>query len=300
MRKVISIIAVCLVAMPAFAAQPARGRNSVAGQIIAAPRQTASVNQLHSGLGTAKPSNTGPSAKLEPTVKPDVPADDKPSDDKPADVTPSEPSQPEVDRREKEKAACINNNIGVGNTFVWASRYGNTGNYASMIEDIDNPANNTCFVRVDIRSSDSRINVSDFPSKYFEWGSNIVCGSWIDEAKLKQRILDAKKSARTWGTVAGAVGGAGLGVGIMELFGNRIIGGKVMGQKALKGTELIRSQMLTLKQKEPEKYRRFIEYVRVLKTECEQDVWNGITTVAEGLPEGCTFDFDTLLSSEAK
>ena len=57
--------------------------------------------------------------------------------------------------------------------------------------------------------------------------------------------LDARKSGRTWATVGGAVGGAGLGVGIMELFGNRLIGGKVMGQKSLDEVELLYSQMTT-------------------------------------------------------
>jgi hypothetical protein len=55
--------------------------------------------------------------------------------------------------------------------------------------------------------------------------------------------LDAKKTKRTWGTVAGAVGGAAVGVGAMELFGNKLIGGAVQGQKSLSGDDLLYSQM---------------------------------------------------------
>ena len=42
--------------------------------------------------------------------------------------------QDEIDRlteeikREREKNICLSNNIGVGNTFVWASKYSNTQN----------------------------------------------------------------------------------------------------------------------------------------------------------------------------
>lgn len=146
------------------------------------------------------------------------------------DDTPDE--QPEIDMREKERAACINNNIGIGNTFVWASRYSDINNYATMVEDVEQPENNTCFVLVDLKSADSRIDLSGFKGKYFEMGRDITCGSWVDENDIEKRILDAKKKNRTLATIGGAVGGAALGVGSMELFGNRLIGGAVMGQKA--------------------------------------------------------------------
>ena len=155
-------------------------------------------------------------APLVPEVKPDD--------------TPDE--QPEIDMREKERAACINNNIGIGNTFVWASRYSDINNYATMVEDVEQPENNTCFVLVDLKSADSRIDLSDIKGKYFEMGRNITCGSWVDESDIEKRILDAKKKNRTLATIGGAVGGAALGVGSMELFGNRLIGGALMGQKA--------------------------------------------------------------------
>lgn len=155
-------------------------------------------------------------APLVPEVKPDD--------------TPDE--QPVIDMRERERAACINNNIGIGNTFVWASRYSDINNYATMVEDVEQPENNTCFVLVDLKSADSRIDLSDIKGKYFEMGRNITCGSWVDESDIEKRILDAKKKNRTLATIGGAVGGAALGVGSMELFGNRLIGGALMGQKA--------------------------------------------------------------------
>ena len=153
------------------------------------------------------------------------------------------------DNREAERAACLNNNIGVGNTFVWASRYSNTRSYATMQEDTENPENNICYAKVDIKSTDSRINLSDIQSRYFQLGEVVNCGSWVDEEMLKERILEAKKSGRTWATVGGAVGGAAVGVGAMELFGNRLIGGAVEGQKNknLSETEVLRSQLLVMK-----------------------------------------------------
>lgn len=173
------------------------------------------------------------------------------------------------DNRDAERAACLANNIGVGNTFVWASRYSNTNSYATMREDTENPENNVCFAKIDIRSSDSRIDTSDIPSQYFEWGRAIQCGSWVDENDLTNRILAAKKKGRTWATVGGAVGGAAVGVGSMELFGNRLIGDKVMGQKDLHGTELLRSQMLVMKQKGDSRYNEIKGYLQELKDACD-------------------------------
>ncbi|MCQ2599327.1 MAG: hypothetical protein MJ187_03040 [Alphaproteobacteria bacterium] len=149
----------------------------------------------------------------------------------------------EEDAREKERSACINNNIGVGNTFVWASKFSNTNDYSTMIEDTENPDNNTCFVRVELKSNDSAISVSDISAKYYEMGQSITCGDWVNEDKIKDRILDAKKTARVWGTIGASVGGAGLGVGAMELFGNKVIGGDVEGQYSLSGADLLISQI---------------------------------------------------------
>ena len=197
------------------------------------------------------------------------------------------------DTRDKERTACMSNNIGVGNTFVWASRNSNISNYSSMIEDTDNPSNNVCFVRVELKSNDSRINVADFGGRYFEMGRNITCGSWADEEKLKQRILDAKKSARTWATVGGAVGGAAVGVGSMELFGNKLIGGKVQGQKAMQEDALFESQLLVLKKDKKSLYDKIITELKTIKEECAKATGT--------LPANCTkYDYNRLLMTESK
>lgn len=207
-----------------------------------------------------------------------------------------------TDNYEEEKNTCLENNVGTGNTFVWASKYSDTSNYALMTEDVDNLENNVCFVKVELSSSDSKINLSDIDPIYYQFNNNddnIVCGSWVDDKMLENRILDAKKSSRTWGTVAGVVGGAAVGVGSMELFGNRLIGGKVQGQKDLQEnnyTAWIRSELLQLKKKDQVNYDKFITNLQVLKTECDKLKTEGTTD--EALPKACkSFDYETLLSS---
>ena len=248
MKKIATWGLIAVMTMPAYAATPAEsGRRAMANQWAPAARtMTASKNQLNGWANAPKP--------VQPNPEPE-----------------------EVDKREKERAACLGNNIGAGNTFVWASRYSNTGNYASMVEDVENPENNVCFVRVELKSDDAKINVADVPAVYYEMGRTITCGEWADSGKIKDRILAAKKSGRTWGTVAGAVGGAGLGVGLMELGGNRLIGGKVEGQKYLADTDevaLVRSQLAVAGKSSPE-YQEFMQNLRTLKTECTSTDWVG-------------------------
>ena len=107
MKYFVSMAVLSMLVSGANAAQSARP-TMVGKMVTTAPRYTASVNQLN-GVGI-NPSNIN-----------------------------SVPAETEVDRREAERNACINNNIGVGNTFVWASRYSDTSNYASMNEDVKNP-----------------------------------------------------------------------------------------------------------------------------------------------------------------
>lgn len=268
MKSVLSLIAMCMVAASAIAAAPnmtpatGRGRASMSNQMMAAPRAVASKNQL-SGIAYQSGTVATPTVPAAPVATPD---------DKLA-VTPDEMKPAEKDMREREKRACLQNNIGIGNTFVWASRYSNLGSYSTMIEDVEEPENNTCFVKVELKSDDPKISVADVPSKYFEMGRDITCGEWADYDNLKSRILDAKKSARTWATVGGAVGGAAIGVGAMELFGNKLIGGKVMGQKDLEGLELLESQLAVLKKDNEVDYNRFIEHLGNLKCACDDSKW---------------------------
>lgn len=236
--KHISVVVLALLVFGGDAMAAGGARPAMSGKMImAAPRYTASVNQLNGNASVAVVTDSV------------MPADT-------------------VDRREAERNACINNNIGVGNTnmFVWASKYSNTSNYAMMTEDVDNPQNNVCFARVELKSDDSRISVADVPAKYFQWGETIECGSWADEKEMEKRILDAKKGARIGGIVASTVGGAGLGVGIMEAFGNRAINGKVMGQKDkdLSDIDLYRSQLLVLKEKNKVEYDKIVEALKIV------------------------------------
>lgn len=261
MKYFVSFIAVCMISASAVAATQGqeRGRVAAAQQFSTVQRATASKNQLSQTV----------SVSTTPTV--DGATTDKSSIRVDPDVSVS--TTPEKDMREKERAACINNNIGVGNTFVWASRFSNTNNYASMVEDVDEPENNVCFVKVELKSDDSKISVADIPSQYFVMGQTITCGSWADEKKLEKRILDAKKSARTWATVSGAVGGAAVGVGAMELFGNKLIGGSVQGQKALSGDDLLISQLAVLKKDNPAQFNEYKRHLEDLQRECESEVW---------------------------
>ncbi len=256
MKHIIYILSALIISVPAFGAQSA-ARRSMASQVMSAPRVTASVNQLNAMANNMLDTSVSGGNAVGGTVAtPD---------------TPAAPEKPAVDLREKEKRACLANNIGVGNTFVWASRFSNVDNYASMVEDVENPENNTCFVFVELKSNDSKISVFDIDGKYYEMGDAITCGEWTDADKLKQRILDAKKNVRVWGTIGGAVGGAGIGVGAMELFGNKLIGGAVEGQKAMTETELAKSQVLTLKEKDLAQYKQFQRSLGELIAEC--DAW---------------------------
>ena len=183
---------------------------------------------------------------------------------------------PEVKKKEKERDVCRANNIGIGNTFVWAAKDSNTSNYSYMVEDPKDIKNNVCFVKVQMTSLDNRVNLADIPGKYFPMGQKITCGSWVDEQDLTNRILAAKKTGRVAGTVAASVGGAGLGVGAMELFGNKLIGGKVEGQKALSDQELLRSQILVLKKSNQSEYDRIVKALDELETVCNNKaLWTG-------------------------
>lgn len=261
MKRFLSSFVACMVALVVFGdanAAPgvSTGRLGVQKNVMSAARMP-SMPTSSIGVGAVKKINTSaPVAKDEPKTEPD---------------TPDEPETPSKDLREKERAACMQNNIGVGNTFVWASRYSDISGYTTMIEDVENPENNTCFVRVDVKSTDPKIDLSDIPGKYFEMGRTIECGSWVDESMLEKRILDAKKNARTWATVGGAAGGAALGVSSMELFGNKLIDGAVQGQKntKLSAQEQFVSYVMTLDQA---KRNEITNYAKKMQEKC--DSWS--------------------------
>ena len=287
MNKTIAIVLpLVMICANAFAAAPAsQGRRSMSSQMMAAPRQVAPQQYNF---------NQSVSMTSKSSIRDETPNTPPPASDSDNATTPDKPDdKPAVDNREKERNACIRNNVGIGNTFVWASRYSNTGNYAAMVEDMENPENNTCFVRVELKSSDAKVSVADIPGKYFEWGRTITCGEWADENMLKDRILDAKKSARTLATIGGVVGGAAVGVGAMELFGNKWIGGAVEGQKALSGEERLRSQLLVLKKdnSKTHQYTQIMDKIEKIRTMCKE--WTG-----PDKPQECgKYNWDNLYSS---
>jgi len=247
MKYFASFVVLALFSCSGFAAT--NGRPAMSNKIMTGTRYTASINQLN-GMAVAKDA-TSTEKDTANTVEEEV---------------------AKVDMREAERNACINNNIGIGNTFVWASRFSDSSNYATMVEDTEHPENNVCFVRVELKSdNESRVDVSDIKPKYFMWGENIECGSWVNEDEMEKRILAAKKGARVGGIVAGTVGGAGLGVGAMELFGNKLIGGKVQGQKSMEGDKLYRSILLTYKEKGDPQYNKIVDALTVMKKECKRD-----------------------------
>lgn len=193
------------------------------------------------------------------------------------------------DKNEEERRICLANNIGFKNTFVWASRQSNTDNYATMIEDVNNPANNTCYAFVEIHSNDNSVDLHDIPGKYFPMGTRVTCGEWTDKKIIEQRILDAKKSSRTWATVAGSVGGAGIGVGAMELFGNKLLASagleEVQGQKALSGDDLFISQLKVLKKDKDARYTAIIGEIKQIKEGCDKNT----------IPECKNIDYERIL-----
>jgi len=259
MKYFIYVLGVVLITFSADAAHG--GRPAMSPRIISAPRYTASVKQID-GMDNGN------------TVKKTVLVSNKSSVENVEDVTESKEDKvaeekPVVDMREAERNACINNNIGIGNTFVWASRYSDTSNYANMIEDSEHPENNVCFVRVELKSSnESRIKVSDIEPRYFMWGEPIKCGSWVSKKEMEKRILDARKGARIGGIVASTVAGVGLGIGAMELFGNKLIGGKVQGQKSVSGKTLYKNKLVSMKEKNSPGFSEYKQDLAVMAQAC--------------------------------
>ncbi len=111
MKKFMPFIILCAAVSPAMALTPAgQGRRATANQMVGGPRATASVNQINAMASMASMTVGTDASVNKPSIKVDKPEATLPSEEEKKDM------------REKEKAACINNNIGVGNTFVWAYR----------------------------------------------------------------------------------------------------------------------------------------------------------------------------------
>lgn len=277
MRKYFLLIAVfCIVVSPLYAAQwSTSGRN--ARPIDASVSQTSSRNQFVAAKAKTKTNvlvtnpnlnNTSASVHVEPDYATGV-----------VQAQPKPQYQPESRPeyvRDAERTACIGNNIGMSNVFIWAARDSNTDNYVSMTEDLKNPENNVCFVRVDVKSDDGRVPVSDISGKYFKWNDVVTCGSWVDDDEMQKRILDAKKTGRALATVGGVVGGIGLGVGAMEAFGNKALDGAfdgaLMGQKSKNWSvcERVNSELAELSRKNDGDYSKYCGIIKQLDAECKK------------------------------
>ena len=104
MNKILYFVMCGLIAMPAMAASPAgQARRSMQTQMVTnAPRRatTASTNQITAMASAANSTASDTTSENKSSARVEPVADTK-----------------TVDMREKEKNACINNNIGIGNTL---------------------------------------------------------------------------------------------------------------------------------------------------------------------------------------
>ena len=250
----------------------------IAMPVNAAPRRSATLQLNKQMLGRSAAVQTGEMKVAEHGEK------------TVADIDEQSVETPKTDETDARRATCLANNIGGRDIFVWAASDSNTDNYSTMVEDTTNPENNVCFALVKVQTNDVRVDLADIPGKYFPMGQRITCGNWVDGDMLKKRILDGKKSARVWATVAGSVGGAGLGVGIMELGGNKALAAmgvkSVQGQKALSGDELFLSQLKVLKKDKDSRYATIVDEIKQIKKGCEKNK----------IPECDDVDYNKILS----
>ena len=250
MKRIFLFFISCLMVSSAFAAPSGRGRVTMSESMRDASRGTA-VKERMFGVD-----------KVLIITETEQTSDEQPEQ--------PEETEPEEDVYEKERNTCLSNNVGIGDTFVWASKYSNLDDYSSMTEDVEKPENNVCFVKVSLKSDDDKINTDDIADKYFQMGQNIVCGSWVAKDDMEKRILDAKKTGRVLGTVGAVVGGAGVGVGAMELFGNKLIGGKVEGQQSMQDADFWLLKLSELRIEDENKYAEVIQDLKEFKNVCNK------------------------------
>lgn len=188
------------------------------------------------------------------------------------DSAPDSAKTQEINRR---RDACLLRAAGNFDTFVWASRDSDVGSYRLMVEDIENPENNTCFVKVSVRNTDERVDTHDIADRYFKMGERAICGNWLAEEDLEKRVLDATKTKRVLGAVATSLVGAGVGVGISEtamaIAAKNGGDSKVLGQAALDETELLISQIKELERKDIAEYNRVMNAMKVLDETCDKE-----------------------------
>jgi len=163
------------------------------------------------------------------------------------------------------RAACLMTH---GN--VWASRL-NANPFGiplgGVLNEDPNPNNNVCFSVVSVSSSDIQNMGRFFPPRYFQSGTAVECGAWLDEAALDQAILDARRSGRVAGTIAAGVAGAVVGVTLTEIIG-RQVGRGFRGQLDLEGDDQLASRLLVLKNDNSVQWAEYRRNVLALVEEC--------------------------------
>ena len=106
MKYFVSILVLSLFGVNAFAAQE---RLAMSNKIMSAPRYTASIKQLGGMNIIANPNGMDNNNTMQIVTGTNQ-------------ETPEEPEKPEVDQREAERNACINNNIGI-NMMILSEHY---------------------------------------------------------------------------------------------------------------------------------------------------------------------------------
>ena len=168
-----------------------------------------------------------------------------------------------------KRAECLNS---PGN--VWASKAYSSFDGVSSASGLvasDKPADNVCYVPVSIKSSEIKDISRFFPTRYFASGMSVECGSWIDGKDLDNAILDAKKGARVGGTVAASVIGAGVGFGLAELLGQKLIK-DFKGQASLNRevAEELKQLVISLKKSDPGQLTRYTSAVKDFVSKCNK------------------------------
>ena len=144
----------------------------------------------------------------------------------------------------------------------------------TVLTEAADPANNTCYQIVTVNSAEIKNMGRFFPPRYFQSGTTVECGAWLDSAAVDDAILDAKKNERIAGTVIGSIGGAAVGAGGAELVGHTLAKDTFMqGQKALKRTDeiaFLKSKLLDKKDAERDSISKYVFAMQELRDLCKE------------------------------
>jgi hypothetical protein len=175
-------------------------------------------------------------------------------------------AQVEIDA---ERTKCLSQFGNIWADKIHASPDGVPATYG--LSEAANVEDNVCYSMVSVRSSEIQNMGRFFQPRYFKTGSAVECGKWLNKSEVDDAILDAKKTSRYVGTTLGVLGGAAAGVGLTELIGQTFFKQGFMGQAGLESesTELLKSQLTTLKREDGEAWRKYAEAVDNWRKECD-------------------------------